>query len=134
MTVLVATENLDGPTRRVAVSIADTLAERDIEVTLGEFGDLERAEEFEAIVLGGEIEDGQWSPGVRGTLEEDSSRLSQQMVWLFGTRGASSDDSDLADVATEIAARDFKTFEPSTTSDEVGSWASFIADEIDGHS
>lgn len=134
MTVLVATGSLDGAVRQVAVSIAETLGERDIEVTLGEIDDLERAEEFEAIVIGGEVEDGQWSPDIRDSLSEDSSRLEQHLVWLFGVRDDKSDDDDLADIVAELAARDFKSFGPSPEGDDVRSWASFIADEIDGHS
>ncbi|MEE2031177.1 flavodoxin domain-containing protein [Rhodococcus chondri] len=135
MTVLVATENTDGPTRKIAEVIAEALTGRDIEVTVGDLSDLERAEEFEAIVFGGEVEDAQWSPDTREALLAQGRKLSQHLVWLFSAGDdESSDDDETAELIGKLVPRDYKKFRAGAEPDEVRSWVSFIADEIEGHS
>ncbi|WP_241383360.1 flavodoxin domain-containing protein [Rhodococcus sp. CH91] len=132
MTVLIVTDNADGPTQKIARLVADALAEREIEATLGEVADLERAEEFEGIVFGGDVEDGEYSPETVETLTSYASGLSQQLVWLFAASDESS--TEAPDLVSNLAARDYRSFDPSVGEEDVKSWASFIADEIDGHS
>ncbi|MEU5841318.1 flavodoxin domain-containing protein [Rhodococcus sp. NPDC047139] len=132
MTVLVVTDSPEGPTQKIARLVADALAERDIDVTVGDTSDLERTEEYEGIVFGGEVDAGEYSPDTIEILTSRASGLSQQLVWLFAVGDESSQDTP--DLISELAALDYRSFDPSTGEDEVRSWASYIADEIDGHS
>ena len=132
MTVLVVTDSPEGPTQKIARLVADALGERDIDVTIGETTDLERSEEFEGIIFGGEVDAGEYSPDTVELLSSRASGLSQQLVWLFTVGSESSEDTP--DLVSELAALDYRSFGPSVGEDDVRSWASHIADEIDGHS
>ncbi|BDB58445.1 MULTISPECIES: flavodoxin domain-containing protein [Rhodococcus] len=132
MTVLVVTDSPEGPTQKIARLVADALGERDIDVTVGDISDLERSEEFEGVVFGGEVDAGEYSPDTAELLSSRASGLSQQLVWLFAVGDESAEDTP--DLVSELAALDYRSFGPSAGEDEVRSWAAFIADEIDGHS
>ncbi|MBS9374311.1 flavodoxin domain-containing protein [Rhodococcus sp. B50] len=132
MTVLVVTDSPEGPTQKIARLVADALGERDIDVTVGDISDLERSEEFEGVVFGGEVDAGEYSPDTLELLSSRASGLSQQLVWLFAVGDESGEDTP--DPVSELAALDYRSFAPSAGEDEVRSWAAFIADEIDGHS
>ncbi|UYP19214.1 flavodoxin/nitric oxide synthase [Rhodococcus sp. Z13] len=132
MTVLVATESSEGPVRTVAESVAAALEGRDIDVTLGDASDLERAEEFEGIVFGAEVEDGEYSPDTQEELQSRRTVLRQQVVWLFGVGSGEADECP--ELVGHLAASGYKSFSPTTEDDEVQSWVSLVADEIEGHS
>ena len=132
MTVLVVTDSPEGPPQKIAQLVADALGERDIDVTVGDTSDLERSEEFEGVVFGGEVDAGEYSPDTVELLSSRASGLSQQLVWLFAVGDESAEDTP--DLVSELAALDYRSFGPSAGEDEVRSWAAFIADEIDGHS
>ncbi|WP_129974840.1 flavodoxin domain-containing protein [Rhodococcus sp. Q1] len=132
MTVLVVTDSPEGPTQKIAQLVADALGERDIDVTVGDISDLERSEEFEGVVFGGEVDAGEYSPDTLELLSSRASALSQQLVWLFAVGDENGEDTP--DPVSELAALDYRFFSPSPGEDEVRSWAAFIADEIDGHS
>ncbi|MFX1760640.1 flavodoxin domain-containing protein [Rhodococcus sp. As11] len=132
MTVLVVTDSPEGPPQKIAQLVADALGERDIDVTVGDISDLERSEEFEGVVFGGEVDAGEYSPDTLELLSSRASALSQQLVWLFAVGDENGEDTP--DPVSELAALDYRSFSPSPGEDEVWSWAAFIADEIDGHS
>ncbi|SUE16269.1 Flavodoxin [Rhodococcus gordoniae] len=132
MTVLVVTDSPEGPPQKIAQLVADALGERDIDVTVGDISDLERSEEFEGVVFGGEVDAGEYSPDTLELLSSRASALSQQLVWLFAVGDENGEDTP--DPVSELAALDYRSFSPSPGEDEVRSWAAFIADEIDGHS
>ncbi|TCN55851.1 flavodoxin-like protein [Rhodococcus sp. SMB37] len=136
MSVLVATESTRGTTRRAATVIAGSLAQHGFDVTLGTLSDLERAAEFEAIVIGSDTEGDGWPDVAREACRRHAPALTQRLVWLFS--GSAPDDTssgniDLSELAETVTARDYKYF-PTTDTERILSWTAFIADELLGHS
>ncbi len=136
MSVLVATESTRGTTWRAATVIAGSLTQHGFEVTLGTLSDLERAAEFEAIVIGSDAEGAGWPAVAREACRHHAPALKQRLVWLFS--GPAPDDStngniDLSELAETVTARDYKYF-PATDTERILSWTAFIADELLGHS
>ncbi|MFD6858204.1 flavodoxin domain-containing protein [Rhodococcus sp. NPDC060090] len=136
MSVLIATESIRGATWQVATVIAESLAQHGFEVTQGTLPDLEHAKDFDAIVIGSDVEGDGWSVVARETCTRHAPALSQRLVWLFAglaDDSTASDNIDLSELAATLKARDYKNF-PSTDNDQILSWATLIADELDGHS
>ncbi|MGN5239391.1 MULTISPECIES: flavodoxin domain-containing protein [unclassified Rhodococcus (in: high G+C Gram-positive bacteria)] len=136
MSVLIATENTRGTAWQAASVIAESLTQRGFEVTLGTLSDLERATEFEAVVIGSEVEGGEWSAGARDACRRHAPDLTQRLVWLFSGgsgEGEPGKPADVSELAEAVAARDYMSF-PQFDTERVLSWAAFIADELDGHS
>lgn len=136
MSVLVATESTRGTTWQAATVIAESLVQHGFEVTLGTLSDLERAAEFEAIVIGSEAEGDDWPAVAREACRRHAPALTQRLVWLFsGPAGDSpaSGNIDVSEVAATVMARDYKYF-PKTDTERILSWTAFIADELEGHS
>ncbi len=102
----------------------------------GTLSDLERAAEFEAIVIGSDAEGAGWPAVAREACRHHAPALKQRLVWLFS--GPAPDDStngniDLSELAETVTARDYKYF-PATDTERILSWTAFIADELLGHS
>jgi menaquinone-dependent protoporphyrinogen IX oxidase len=136
MSVLIATESTRGATWQVATVIAESLAQHGIEVTQGTLSDLEHAKDFEAIVIGSDAEGDGWPAVAREACTRHAPALTQRLVWLFSgpaDNSTASDNIDLSELAAMVKARDYKVF-PSTDNDQVLSWATLIADELEGHS
>lgn len=137
MTVLVVAGSNRGVTHQVAEVIAESLGRRDIEVTLGEVGDLDRVAEFEAVIIGSEAESGKWPAEAGELCRRHADALTQQQVWLFSApveeNSAIRGEVEVPELLAALAARDHKYF-PSPDPDEVMAWTSFIADELEGNS
>lgn len=127
MAVLVAAGHSEGASRTVVDTVAESLSERKIDVTVGGPDDLSRAGEFDAVVFGSETEGELWPADVKDAFEQATDTLNQKPVWLFFVG-----ESDPGGVS--IAPRGRRKFAAEPDRDDVRSWASLIADELDGHS
>ncbi|MFD6894064.1 flavodoxin domain-containing protein [Rhodococcus sp. NPDC060086] len=136
MSVLIATESTRGTTSHAATVIAESLAQRGFDVARGTLSDLERAADFEAIVIGSDAESDGLPAVAREACRRHAPALTQRLVWLFAGAAddsTASDNIDLSELAAMVKARDYKNF-PNTDNDQILSWATLIADELDGHS
>ncbi|MFD6883641.1 flavodoxin domain-containing protein [Rhodococcus sp. DT1] len=137
MTVLVVAGSNRGVTHQVAQVIAESLGTRDIEVTLGGSSDLDRVAEFEAIIIGSEAESGKWPAATGDLCRRYADALIQQQVWLFSApveeNSAIRGEVEVPELLAALAARDHKYF-PTSDTDEVMTWTSLIADELEGNS
>ncbi|MGN0039715.1 MULTISPECIES: flavodoxin domain-containing protein [unclassified Rhodococcus (in: high G+C Gram-positive bacteria)] len=137
MTVLVVAGSNRGVTHQVAQAIAESLGTRDIEVTLGENSDLDRVAEFEAIIIGSAAESGKWPAASADLCRRYADALTQQQVWLFSApveeNSTIRGEVEVPELLAAVAARDHKYF-PTSDPDEVMTWTSLIADELEGNS
>ena len=137
MTVLVVAGTSRGVTHQVAQVIAESLGTRDIDATLGEVSGLDRTAEFDAIIIGSEAESGKWPAEAGDLCRRYADALTQQQVWLFSApveeNSTIRGEVEVPELLAAVAARDHKYF-PSPDPDEVMSWTSLIADELEGNS
>ncbi|GAA4488456.1 hypothetical protein GCM10023094_48380 [Rhodococcus olei] len=82
-TVLVAHASAQGSTATIADRIGDTLAAAGCSATTASVTDDPDPGEFDAVVLGSAIHDGDFLPEFHGYLERHRAALSMRPTWLF---------------------------------------------------
>jgi menaquinone-dependent protoporphyrinogen oxidase len=98
MKVLVAYDSGHGSTAEVAQFIGDVLKERDIEVIVSNVEGIEKADSYDAFVVGSPIYGGMWLTGFSQFLEKFKSELSAKPVymWIMCIRVLESDGREVA--------------------------------------
>lgn len=116
MRVLVSVASRHGGTLEMGETVAEVLREAGHTVDEVVPDDVERADRYDAIVLGSAVYVGRMALGMRDLVDRQAGQLRQRPVWLFWSGpmgeppalGATPDD--VTSVATAIGARDVRMF------------------------
>lgn len=161
MRVLVSVASRHGGTLDMGTVVADVLREAGHEVDEVSPDDVERVDEYEAVVLGSAVYVGRMALGMRDLVDRQAGQLRGRPVWLFWSGpvgevpGAGQTPDDVTAVASAVSARDVRMFSGRLERDElniseralvalvhaeqgdfrdldeVREWAAGIADELD---
>lgn len=116
--VLVSYGSKMGGTAEIAGRIASTLEQVDLQVTLQSAAELERFDQFDAIVLGSAIYTGRWRKESLRLLQRIEPNTPEMPLWIFHS-GPLGDDQDdevqslprkAADLVGRLDIRDVKAF------------------------
>lgn len=88
--ILVAYASEHGSTREIAERLADRLRRSGVAVVLADAGGVDSVQEFDAVVLGSAVHNGQWLPAAAELADHCARASTVPMVWPFsvGTVGA----------------------------------------------
>jgi menaquinone-dependent protoporphyrinogen oxidase len=95
-TVLVAYATKRGSTREVAKAVAETLAERGLQVDVRPAGEVEDLGPYDAVVLGGALYTGRWHGDARAFLRSHRDALAALPLAVFGMGPRTLDEQDVA--------------------------------------
>jgi menaquinone-dependent protoporphyrinogen oxidase len=116
MKVLVTVASKHGSTMEIAASLADTLRETGLDVTLKPVEEVASMEGVDAVVLGSAVYAGRWLGAATRLVEGHRQELLARPVWLFssGPIGAppkpDGDPADAAIMVERTAARGHRLF------------------------
>ena len=125
MRVLVSVASRHGGTLDMGTVVADALREAGHEVEEVSPDDVERVDQYDAVVLGSAVYVGRMALGMRDLVDRQAGQLRGRPVWLFwsgpvgDTPGAGQTPDDVTSVATAVAARDVRMFSGRLERDEL---------------
>jgi menaquinone-dependent protoporphyrinogen oxidase len=85
MKVLVAAASRHGSTQEIAYAIAQELSGEGHAVTVRDIEVVERAQRYDAAIVGSAVYMGKWMPEARRFVERNSAWLTTIPVWLFSS-------------------------------------------------
>lgn len=162
MRVLVSAASKHGATTEIAAAIGTSLEAHGHAVSISDPDDVMSVGDYDALVLGSAVYAGHWQRPARELIDRISSDLAGRPVWLFSSGPIgdppqpTADPVDVEDVVRATAARGHRIFSgrlaQSSLSfgeraivaalrapygdyrnwDDIESWASDIASELDG--
>lgn len=83
MTVLVAYASPRGSTNETAQAIGDRLLKGGFRVAVRPLAEVAQVKPYEAVVLGSDLQQGEWLPSAIEFLTRHARELAQRPVWLF---------------------------------------------------
>ncbi|WP_406346759.1 flavodoxin domain-containing protein [Streptomyces sp. NBC_00648] len=83
--VLVAYGTKHGATAGIAEQVGESLREDGLDVTVLPADDVGDVRGYDAVVLGGALYAGRWSPGAKRCAERHAQQLNHRPVWLFSS-------------------------------------------------
>ena len=125
MRLLVSVASRHGGTLDMGTVVADALREAGHEVEEVSPDDVERVDQYDAVVLGSAVYVGRMALGMRALVDRQAGQLRGRPVWLFwsgpvgDTPGAGQTPDDVTAVATSVAARDVRMFSGRLERDEL---------------
>ncbi len=125
MRVLVSVASRHGGTLDMGTVVADALREAGHEVEEVSPDDVDRVDQYDAVVLGSAVYVGRMALGMRDLVDRQAGQLRGRPVWLFWsgpvgeTPGAGQTPDDVTSVATAVAARDVRMFSGRLERDEL---------------
>lgn len=125
MRVLVSVASRHGGTLDMGTVVADALREAGHEVEEVSPDDVDRVDQYDAVVLGSAVYVGRMALGMRDLVDRQAGQLRGRPVWLFwsgpvgDTPGAGQTPDDVTAVATSVAARDVRMFAGRLERDEL---------------
>ena len=125
MRVLVSVASRHGGTLDMGTVVAGVLREAGHQVDEVSPDDVERVDEYEAVVLGSAVYVGRMALGMRDLVERQAGHLRGRPVWLFWSGpvgdvpGAGQTPDDVTAVASAVSARDVRMFAGRLERDEL---------------
>ncbi len=125
MRVLVSVASRHGGTLDMGSVVAAVLREAGHEVDEVEPDDVERADRYEAVVLGSAVYVGRMALGMRDLVDRQARQLRGRPVWLFwsgpvgDTPGGGATPDDVTSVADAVEARGVRMFSGRLERDEL---------------
>ena len=116
MRVLVAVASRHGSTREIGDAVAEVLAESGFEVQVRDPDDVERLDDFEAVVLGSAVYVGRWAASARALVDRCAPGLTDRPVWLFSSGpvgyppAPDSDPEEVENLLARLHARGHRSF------------------------
>lgn len=118
MRVLVTWGSKRGGTEGIGRLVADALAERGFEVTAAPAGEVKRASDFDAAIVGGALYANRWPAEARRFVRRNVEELREMPVWFFSS-GPLDDSAERAEIpapkevsvlAERVGAHGYVTF------------------------
>ena len=126
MKMLVAVSSKHGSTREIAGSIAETIRETGIEVSVVDAEEVESVAPYDAVIIGSALHMGRWMGPARELVNRSADLLRTKPVWLFSSGPMGRDIVDPADAAEGmkllelVGGRDHRVFAGKADKDELG--------------
>jgi menaquinone-dependent protoporphyrinogen oxidase len=114
--VLVTAASKYGSTRGIARSIGEVLTTQGHETSVAPPEEVERIEDYDAVVLGSAVYAGHWLKPARELVDRLGDSLAARPVWLFSSGPVGDppkpegDPVDVAEIMQRTAARDHRVF------------------------
>ena len=126
MKMLIAVSSKHGSTRDIGGSIAETIRETGIEVSVADAEDVESVAPYDAVIIGSALFMGRWMAPARALVTRSADLLRTRPVWLFSSGPMGRDIVDPADSAEGIkllelvGGRDHRLFAGKADRHELG--------------
>jgi len=116
MKVLVTAATKYGATGEIAQAIGNELAEQGLDATVTPPDQVDRIEDYDAVVLGSAVYAGQWLKPARELVDRSADALAARPVWLFSSGPVgdpakpAEDPVDVSEILKSTKARDHRVF------------------------
>ena len=126
MKMLIAVSSRHGSTREIAGSIAETIREAGIEVSVADAEEVESVAPYDSVIIGSALHMGRWMEPARALVNRSADLLQTRPVWLFSSGPMGRDIVDPADAAEGmkllelVAGRDHRVFAGKADKDQLG--------------
>ena len=99
MKMLIAVSSKHGSTREIAQSIAATIRDMHIKVSVADAEDVQSVAPYDAVIIGSALYMGRWMGPARTLVTRSAEALRSRPVWLFSSGPMGFDIVDPADAA-----------------------------------
>ena len=121
MKVLVTAASKYGATSEIAQAIGDVLASRGLDTSVLPPEQVDRIEDYDAVVIGSAAYAGHWLDSAKDLVDHAGAALTERPVWLFSSgpvgdpsrkmvQKMGEDPVDVADIVAVTHARDHRVF------------------------